>query len=65
MKETLEEANLRFIIIKGSLSHHCCFDYTIVDTKEGKVEGDYWKKSMCETFNREEAEIICNALNKL
>lgn len=55
----------RFIIIAESTSRHCCFEYTIVDTKEGKeAYGDYWKKTMCETFDRDEAIIICYALNE-
>ena len=57
--------NDRYIIVDGSVSAHCCFEYTIVDTLEGKEDyGDYWKKSTCETFERAEAEIICDSLNK-
>ena len=55
----------RFIVIDGSLSAHCCFDYTIVDTRAGKEDyGDYWKRTMCECFEKEEAEMICQALNE-
>ena len=55
----------RYIIIDGSHSAHCCFGYTIIDTAAGKEDyGDYWKLTMCETFDRAEAEIICDALNK-
>lgn len=54
----------RFIIVQGSCSAHCCFEYTVVDADAGKESyGDYWKKSMCECFDLEDAEIICNALN--
>ena len=60
----MENTNERYIIIDSSFSAHCCFGYSIIDTKAGKVHyGDYWKKSMCETFDIEEAEIICKALN--
>ena len=46
--------NDRYIIVECSISGHCCFEYTIVDTLEGKVDyGDYWKKSMFETFDIE------------
>ncbi len=58
---------MRYIIIPESLSAHCCFEYTIVDTKAGKKDlggTDYWNKSMCECFDEEEAVEICNALNK-
>ncbi len=55
----------RFIVVNESLSAHCCFGYTIVDTSHGKESfGDYWKKTMCETFEEEEAIIICAALNE-
>ncbi|MCP4055014.1 MAG: hypothetical protein GY739_18625 [Mesoflavibacter sp.] len=55
----------RYIIIEKSTSAHCCFEYTIVDTKEGKeIYGDYWKRTMCETFEKQEAIEICDALNK-
>ena len=55
----------RYIIIEESTSTHCCFKYTIVDTKEGKESyGDYWKRKMCETFEKQEAIEICTALNK-
>jgi hypothetical protein len=55
----------RYIIIDQSVSAHCCFECTIIDTAAGKEDyGDYWKRSMCETFDRAEAEIICDALNK-
>lgn len=55
----------RFIIIKWSQSWHCCFSYTVVDTRQWKEYGDYWKKSMCETFKEQEAIDICDALNKV
>lgn len=58
-------SSARYIIIDESVSGHCCFGHTVIDTAAGKVSyGDYWKRSMCETFDRAEAEIICDALNK-
>jgi hypothetical protein len=64
-KTDVSGSALRFIIVDESLSAHCCFDYTIVDTHFGKEDyGDYWKKTMCECFDKEEAENICQALNK-
>lgn len=57
--------SVRYLIIEASTSGHCCFEYTIVDTKEGKEScGDSWKRKMCETFGKQEAIEICNALNK-
>ena len=67
MTEEIKKSNDRYIIIEESFTGHCCFGYSIIDTKAGKVHyGDYsnWKKSMCETFDKEEAEIICESLNK-
>lgn len=58
-------SSARYIIINESASGHCCFECTIIDTASGKQDyGDYWKRSMCETFDQAEAEIICDALNK-
>ena len=58
-------SSARYIIVDESVSAHCCFKCTIIDTAAGKEDyGDYWKRSMCETFDRAEAEIICDALNK-
>jgi hypothetical protein len=62
---SIADAKARFIVVARSISGHCCFEYSIVDTKEGKeTYGDYWKKVMCETFNKDEAIIICHALNQ-
>lgn len=47
----------RFIVVEESVSGHCCFEYSVIDTEESK-------KTMCETFNRNEALIICKALNQ-
>jgi len=62
-QETPTNPSPRFIIIEESCSGHCCFDCTVIDTH---IEHDgTWKRTMCETFDREKAEIICNTLNKL
>ncbi len=67
--KALQQADIsssaRYIIVDESFSAHCCFTCTIIDTAAGKEDyGDYWKRSMCETFDRVKAEIICDALNK-
>lgn len=55
----------RFIIVAESVSAHCCFEYSVIDTKEGSYTfGDYWKKIMCETFDKDEAVMICYALKR-
>ena len=55
----------RYIIVKGSHSAHCCFDYSIMDTSQGKSEysPDRWAYCVCECFYEEDAELICNKLN--
>lgn len=57
----------RFIVVKGSQSAHCCFEYTVVDTTKpmmigGERYGDQFDP-LCECFEAEDAERICAALN--
>ena len=55
----------RYKVVEESLSGHCCFEYTIVDTVRPKtavgVDGGF--EPLCECWSREEADLICNALN--
>jgi hypothetical protein len=63
----------RYKIVDGSLSAHCCFEATVVDTTKPEiVNGEHYKnihdhqlqyEPVCECFTREDAEVICNALN--
>lgn len=48
---------MHYIVIEGSKSGHCCFDFTVVDTTKKN-------ESVCECFDREDAELIAEALNK-
>lgn len=49
--------NSRYIVVNESLSCGECFDYSIVDTKEGiHTYGSFWKKIMCETMEKDEAD---------
>lgn len=58
--------NKRFIVLNGSESAHCCFEFTVIDTSKGKEDyGDYWKETVCETFEKKHAIMICDALNQL
>lgn len=58
----------RFIVIEKSLSAHCCFTHSVIDTSEGKelegTEFEGWKKAICETMDAGDAECICDALNE-
>lgn len=47
----------QFTLVKGSVSAHCCFDYTIVEKGNTKM-------GVCECFDEKDAKMICDALNK-
>lgn len=49
----------RYVIVEESISGHCCFSYSIIDSTKSN------KQAICETFTRVDAELICNALNKM
>jgi hypothetical protein len=46
----------RFKLVEKSVSAHCCFEATVLDTKT--------KESVCETFSLEYAKMVLEALNK-
>lgn len=54
-------------VIKGSQSNHCCFSYTVVDTRKPvMIGGEHYEneyEAVCETFEEDDAKLICNALN--
>jgi hypothetical protein len=56
-------AEQRFQVFDGSQSGHCCFEYTVVDSHIAQKHSASGYEAICETFEREQAEIICNALN--
>lgn len=51
----------RYKIIEKSVSAHCCFDATVVDTKKPKG----MEQVVCECFSLEDATLVCEALNEL
>lgn len=59
----------RYAVVSGSQSYHCCFDWTVVDTTIPVIiGGEHYKgqfEAVCETFEREQADLICEALNKM
>ena len=57
---------MRYKIEKGSMSGHgCCFLYTVVDTtRENPHPTDGVHLSLCECFERDDAEQIVEALNR-
>ena len=56
----------RFKIVDESVSNHCCFSHSVIDTATkadyGGIRSDY--VVMCECFDEESAQMICDALNK-
>jgi hypothetical protein len=46
---------MRYQVIEGSGSGHCCFEATVVDTSK--------MNTACECFRMEDAQLICDALN--
>lgn len=53
----------RFVILEDSDSGHCCFEYSILDTEKINEVWSEKYESICETFDIESAESICEALN--
>lgn len=52
---------MRYVVKKGSVSAHCCFEATVLDTQPNPLE----EKIVCECFDMEDAKLICKLLNKL
>ena len=57
----------RYGIYEGSISVHCCFEYSVVDfTKPTMIHGEHYQNQydqICECFSLEDATLICEALN--
>lgn len=60
--------SVRYKVVEGSQSAHCCFDFTVVDLKKPTlIYGEHWNNefdAVCECFDKEDADRICEALNK-
>lgn len=53
----------RYVVVKGSQSCHCCFDFTVVDTtKPTGYNGQF--TIICECFEEADAKIVAEALNR-
>lgn len=70
----MEEVNKkeRYTFCYGSNSNHCCFEATVVDTTNPKInpegevitcDGKIQYETTCECFDIKDAELICKALN--
>lgn len=60
-------------VYKGSQSGHCCFEATVVDTTKPQIlggkhyqdsSGQYQYDAICECFGVDDAQRICDAMNK-
>ncbi len=58
---------LNYKVVEGSQSLHCCFEYSVVDTTRPVMIGKgQWKdhfEPVCECFDLESANLICDCLN--
>ena len=65
----------RYIILNSSKSAHCCFTHTVMDSTKPDMIGDSDEQhegpegkhfeTVCECFSREDAELVCSAMNLL
>jgi len=59
---------MRYKVVEGSQSCHCCFDATVVDTTRpvmiGGSQYDGQFEAVCESFDTADAQLICDALNR-
>lgn len=53
----------RYQVVDGSVSGHCCFEATVVDTHTPHQVYRDLHALVCECFDREDAEKIASALN--
>lgn len=61
----------RYKILPGSISGHCCFTATVVDTTRPVMIGDkHYERdgvkhyeAVCECFEEEDAKLIATSLN--
>lgn len=65
MESSENTKSYRYRIFDKSYSNHCCFEYTVVDTLKFDINDSYHEGAICECFNRDEAILVCHALNVL
>lgn len=70
--ETTKDKDMRYKVFNGSKSAHCCFEATVMDTTKPEIiggehyagsDGQLHYETVCECFNLEDAQLICDALN--
>ena len=70
--ETTRGKDMRYKIVNGSNSGHCCFEATVMDMTKPEIiggkhyagsDGQLHYETVCECFNLKDAKLICDALN--
>lgn len=60
----MKTISVRYAVREGSLSGHCCFAFTVVDTSKVEVLNAYRsEEKLCECWSKEDADKIVAALN--
>ena len=52
----------KYLVVEGSNYEHFAYNFMVVDTECGKIQ-DFWCVTICECFDKESAELVCDALN--
>lgn len=56
---------MRYKIVPGSQSAHCCFQFTVVDTmRPVPYHSAGLFEPVCECFDEADANLVCDALNR-
>ena len=63
---------MRYQVFNGSISSHCCFEATVIDTEKPEfIGGEHYMdsdgrlhyESVCECFSIDDAQMIADSLN--
>lgn len=54
---------MRYQVVDGSESGHCCFEATVVDVQRPNPAHPNFFYQMCECFDINDAKLIAEALN--
>lgn len=56
---------MKYEVVKGSASGHCCFDWSVVvsDSLVKTEDYEYFGDILCECTNEESARNICDKMN--
>lgn len=57
------DVSMRYQVVKGSQSAHCCFEWTVVDTEQPISSSPGEFVQVCECFEEVDARLIADALN--